>query len=400
MTLAGNTRDLSLADLIIVKSQEAGTTRFRLSGPAGDGILLIDGGRVVHAAYGELPAEDAAFLLVTEENVDFQVEHGVELKGQTLDMGVQELLLESMRRLDEGILRRPRPVSIEVGASAYRREAPRPRSHAAKQTPETEALRRATGRVLFAETEPRPPAMSKGFVGRFGLAAAGIVAFGVVASLAWRSGLIVPLGPRDPVDLLDLAGPNDVLPLLVSGPPAVAPESAMAVLPTILCDVVIDARGRVVGASVASPRRGLEAFERAAVRAVGAYRFSSASREGIPVRVRMRWPVDFVPAPENEEPVPVDASFFTTVRDKRPEKLEGNPPSSPIPERRLRPRIECRLLIDEEGSVVEAEVVRPREDLELYERVALDAVRDYRFTPGEREGVRVPVYMLYTVEFQ
>lgn len=391
---------MSLADLIVVKSQEPGTTRLRLSGPAGDGILLLDRGRVVHAAYGELPAEDAAYLLVTEENVDFEVEHEVELKGQTLDMGVQELLLESMRRLDEGILKRPRQVSIEVGTTPYRREAPRPRSHIAKRSPETEALRRATGRVLFAETEPSTPRKSSPLLPRLALAILGIVVLGVVAGAAWRSGLIVPLGPRDPVDLLDLAGPNDVLPLLLSGPPAVAPDSGLAVLPSILCDIVIDARGRVVGASVASPREGLEAFERAAVGTVRGYRFSAASREGVPVRVKMRWPVDFVPGSENEGAAPVDTAYFTTVRDRRPEKIEGEAPASPIPERRLRPRIECRLLIDEEGRVVDAEVVRPREDLELYQRVALDALRDYRFTPGEREGVRVPVYMLYTVEFQ
>ncbi len=56
MALSGNTREFSLADLIVVKAQDPRSHRLTLSGPAGDGLLLIESGRIVHAAYGELPA--------------------------------------------------------------------------------------------------------------------------------------------------------------------------------------------------------------------------------------------------------------------------------------------------------------------------------------------------------
>ena len=55
MALSGNTREFSLADLIVVKARDPRSHRLTLIGPAGDGLLLIESGRIVHAAYGELP---------------------------------------------------------------------------------------------------------------------------------------------------------------------------------------------------------------------------------------------------------------------------------------------------------------------------------------------------------
>ena len=117
MTLSGNSRELSLADLIVVATQDPRSHRFTLSGPAGDGLLLIEGGRIVHATYGDLAPLDAAHVLVTEQSVDFEIEADAKISGHTLDIGAQELLMEAVRRLDEGLLKRPRQVSIEMGAS-------------------------------------------------------------------------------------------------------------------------------------------------------------------------------------------------------------------------------------------------------------------------------------------
>jgi hypothetical protein len=56
--------------------------------------------------------------------------------------------------------------------------------------------------------------------------------------------------------------------------------------------------------------------------------------------------------------------------------------------------------VDVNGAVIEAEVLSPTPELELYERVAIDAVLEYRFSPGEREGVPVPTWLEWTVEFR
>ena len=400
MTLSGNSRELSLADLIVVATQDPRSHRFTLSGPAGDGLLLIEGGRIVHATYGDLAPLDAAHVLVTEQSVDFEIEADAKISGHTLDLGAQELLMEAVRRLDEGLLKRPRQVSIEMGASdAESRKPPRPRSHEAGKSPEAEALRRAMGRVLFtdsdaAEVEVKSP------VPKLVAAVVGIALLVGGSLFAWRAGWLAVEEHRDPVDISDLNGPRDVVPALLSGMPPPAPEDR-PVLPTILFRVLLDTRGAVHEVRVFQPRSGLDAFEEAALAAVKQYRFSAATREGVAVPVWIIWPVDFVRGPRVSEMMePVSASMFRASRDRLPTLLEGQQPETPFPERRQRPKIDCRLLIDDRGNVIEAEVVNPRNELELYERIALDTVKTYRFTVGEREGVPVTAWIPWSVTFQ
>jgi TonB family protein len=397
MALSGNTRELSLADLILVKAQDPGTYRLRLNGPAGDGLLFIRGGRVVHASYGELPAEDAAYLLVTEESVEFQVEADASLQGQTLDLSAQELLIEAMRRFDEGVLKKPKPISFHVVSGvSTRREPPRPRAHEAKKSPEAEALRRATGRVLFAEPEPRRT---------FGNSAWGLVAIGLglaaVAGFGYRAGWLSPSPVhRDPVSVSDLDGPRDIVPLLLSGGPGVAPADAHP-LPTIVYRIVVDRNGNVHPERPHQRREGLDSFEAAAREALLGYRFAPGLREGVAVSVRMNWPVDFVHrAAPSATPVPVGARFFNGTYDKLPVLVEGDVPETPLPERPLRPKIVCLILVDEDGNVQEASVASSRPDLETYERKALETVRTYKFTPGVREDVVVPTWMEWPIEFR
>ena len=401
MTLTGNSRELSLADLIVVATQDPRSHRFTLSGPAGDGLLLIEGGRIVHATYGDLAPLDAAHVLVTEQSVDFEIEADAEIPGHTLNIGAQELLMEAMRRLDEGLLKRPRQVSIEMSPTEAEtwRKPPRPRSHEAKRSPEAEALRRAMGRVLFADPGVAE-VEAKSSIPKLVAAVIGITLLVGGGLFAWRAGWLAVEEHRDPVDISDLSGPRDVVPALLSGMPPPAPEDR-PVLPTILCRVLLDTRGTVYEVRIFQPRSGLDAFEEAAIAAVKQFRFSPAKREGVAVPVWIIWPVDFVRAarvPETMEPVP--ASLFRASRDRLPTLLEGKPPETPFPGRRSRAKIDFRLLIDYQGNVIEAEVVDPREELELYERIALDTVKNYRFTVGEREGVLVASWIPWSVSFQ
>jgi protein TonB len=80
---------------------------------------------------------------------------------------------------------------------------------------------------------------------------------------------------------------------LLSHPPAVYPPVARRaeVEGDVTLEIVVDANGVVSRASVLSDHGyGLDA---AALQAVRAYRFSPARRAGRPVRVRMRWSVQF-----------------------------------------------------------------------------------------------------------
>jgi protein TonB len=80
---------------------------------------------------------------------------------------------------------------------------------------------------------------------------------------------------------------------LLSHPPAVYPPAARRaeVEGDVTLEIIVDANGVVSRASVLSDHGyGLDA---AALQAVRAYRFSPARRAGRPVRVRMRWSVQF-----------------------------------------------------------------------------------------------------------
>lgn len=403
MALSGNTGELSLADLILVKAADSGRCRLTLSGPAGDGLMFIEGGHIVHAAYGELPPEDAAYLLVTEQDVEFELESDAEVSAHTIELGPQELLMEAMRRLDEGQLKKPRPVRFPLTASppSHRREPPRPRSHEARKSPEAEALRRAMGRVLFADLGMSPGRAEKGVapIAVTALAVLGLLALGL--AVAWRLGLLESTEYRQPVQITDLEGPRDVLPMLVSGLPPAVPDEGASYLPTILLRILIDPEGRVRQAIVSEPDDALADFERAALDAVEEYRFSPARREDVIVPVWLDWPVTFVArTTRRKEVVPVEEAHFKASRDRLPTLVEGEKPMTPLPGSRARPVIVCRLLVDEKGRVAEASVLEPREDRRAYEAVALEAVKGYRFTPGEREGVRVPTWVTWKVEFQ
>ncbi|HEY7819398.1 MAG TPA: TonB family protein [Vicinamibacteria bacterium] len=402
MALSGNTRELSLADLILVKSHDPGNYRLRLTGPSGDGLLLIRSGRVVHAAYGELPAADAAYLLVTEEAVDFNVEADVDISAQTVNFSAQELLMEAMRRFDEGVLKKPKPVTMTMRAGvSSRRTPPRPRSHEARKSPEAEALRRAMGHFLFAEPETPTCLLRR----RSTLLVALPLGVALVAGLvfaAFRTGTVTPLTHREVVRSSDLGGPRDALPVLLSGGPAFAPSDADPSLhPTVVYRIRIDREGSVDPQRPREPRQELAPFEAAAAEALRTYRFAPAIREGVPVPIEMNWPVEFIRRHEaSPTPLPVDADYFTDpLLDKKPTLVHGEPPAM-LPGSPRRPTIACRVLIDTEGNVVDAKIESPRPGFEQHERAVLDAVRTYRFEPGRREGQIVPTWMKLSVEFR
>jgi protein TonB len=66
----------------------------------------------------------------------------------------------------------------------------------------------------------------------------------------------------------------------------------------------------------------------------------------------------------------------------------------------LKPTIVCRLLIAADGRVADAKIYRSRLDLAAFEDAALDAVRQYRFTPGRLSGAPVPVWINWPVTFR
>jgi len=84
--------------------------------------------------------------------------------------------------------------------------------------------------------------------------------------------------------------------------------------------------------------------------------------------------------------------------DRRPEKLAGVLPIAPS-EMALTPTVTCRLLIDADGQVRDAQIYRHRPELAAFERAALRAVQNFQFEPAERDGAPIPVWVNWPVRF-
>jgi TonB family protein len=320
-----------------------------------------------------------------------------------VDFSAQELLIEAMRRFDEGVLKRPKTIAVTMGTGvSSRREPPRPRAHEARKSPEAEALRRALGHFLFAEPETRISKIRRRSTMLWALPLGVAVVVGVVF-VGLRTGALPSSSHREAVRLSDLGGPRDVPPIFLSGGPAIAPADAdSSVQPTIVYRIRIDREGNVHPQRPRETREELASFEAAASEALKAYRFAPAVREGVPVPIEINWPVDFIRHRKaSPTPLPVDEDFFTDpLLDEKPTLIQGEPPESPFPASPRRPKIDCRILIDEGGNVAEVSIETPRPGFELYEKAVLDAVRTYRFSPGRREGQIVPTWISLTVEFR
>lgn len=100
--ITGRLSELSLADLIQTLSLGGRTAEIRVSGGGDPGVIHMVAGQLVSARYGAQEGNEALWGLMALPDGRFAVQFGVEpveknLKGQT-----DFLLLEGLRRLDEG----------------------------------------------------------------------------------------------------------------------------------------------------------------------------------------------------------------------------------------------------------------------------------------------------------
>jgi phosphate binding protein len=95
------------------------------------------------------------------------------------------------------------------------------------------------------------------------------------------------------VEATELTAAGDLAPTFVEGPTPRIPKGKLALQPTITCRLLIDARGRVLQASVYRPRPELAAFETSALVAARASVFLPARRGKQAVAAWMHWPVAF-----------------------------------------------------------------------------------------------------------
>jgi protein TonB len=275
MGLIGNSRELTLADLVQMKAHGRGTCRIQVQGPRGPGVLYLSGSEAVHAEYAGAVGLRAAAALLSEERLEYWATSDVPLPEPTMQSDVRTLVFQAAVQLDE--LRR--------GSGPARAAAPP------------------------SAAPPAPaPARRAGVVRAIAGGAAVAVAVAVVALARVQVGpseaAAVPVAPApapapeprrvEPVEASALGGPRDEVPVLLAGDAPRTPVPGLALRPTVIVRILVDEGGAVARADVYQPRAGLEEFERAAVVSVRKLRFRPALRDGAPVPAWLNWPVDFI----------------------------------------------------------------------------------------------------------
>jgi uncharacterized protein DUF4388 len=110
MALTGELNDLSLAELIEFFCNQRKTGRLKVIYSIGAGYFYLKNGSVIHAQLGDLRGIDAVFYALTQPNASFKFSPAFEAPEQTINQPWTSVVLEGLRRMDEGVA--PRTPSV------------------------------------------------------------------------------------------------------------------------------------------------------------------------------------------------------------------------------------------------------------------------------------------------
>lgn len=103
MALTGELSDLSLAELIEFFCNQRKTGRLEVSYPKATAHFFLQAGNVVHAEIGALRGIEAVYYALTLANASFAFNVAAEMPKQTIKQPWTSVVLEGLRRMDEGI---------------------------------------------------------------------------------------------------------------------------------------------------------------------------------------------------------------------------------------------------------------------------------------------------------
>jgi hypothetical protein len=103
MALTGELSDLSLAELIEFFCNQRKTGRLKLIFSVGPGYFYLQSGAVVHARIGSLRGIDAVYYALTLPNASFAFSPAFEAPEHTINQPWTSVVLEGLRRMDEGV---------------------------------------------------------------------------------------------------------------------------------------------------------------------------------------------------------------------------------------------------------------------------------------------------------
>jgi len=105
--VAGSLAEMSIPDMVQVLWHGRKTCALRIQTGKGTGEIHFAEGQVVDARWEQIFGEEAFYRMLALHEGEFRLEPGVEPSGRTIAVSPEALLLEGMRRLDEGMLNAP-----------------------------------------------------------------------------------------------------------------------------------------------------------------------------------------------------------------------------------------------------------------------------------------------------
>ncbi len=121
MSLTGELSDLSLAELIEFFCNQRKTGRLDVLYPDGPAHFYLQSGNVAHAEIGALRGIEAVYYALTLANASFTFNSASALPQQTINQPWTSVVLEGLRRMDEGTAP-PDPFPPQYHASVAEKE--------------------------------------------------------------------------------------------------------------------------------------------------------------------------------------------------------------------------------------------------------------------------------------
>src|SRR5436305_9989062 len=103
MALTGQLSDMSLAELIEFFCNQRKTGRLKIDYQRGHSVFFIREGELVDAKVGALSGVEAVYFSLTLPNAAFDFSPDVQASRRTINEKWTQVVLEGLRRLDEGL---------------------------------------------------------------------------------------------------------------------------------------------------------------------------------------------------------------------------------------------------------------------------------------------------------
>jgi len=300
MKLAGDLKEFSLVDFLQIQSAAGYSGTIKILAPQAVGMVAIEDGRVLHATFGDLSGERALYALFAVHQGYFEAGELQAPERRTVEAPLSQLLFDFSALEKAGLVPQPRLVPRDLEALAAASPQSAKPSRVAPDSTQTPAA--STPAATAAHSSPATKKSGPSVALLIGSASLGLSALAVVGWLVWGRDTVssqagaAPKSTASAAAALEasvLTGPGDVPPRFREGSLPQGPASDLAVIPTIVCRLLIDEQGNVREAKIYRSRVELAAFEEAALSAVQHYRFEPARKDGNPVAAWINYPLSF-----------------------------------------------------------------------------------------------------------